>query len=455
MIDDTDDEQEKSSGFKVQLEKPKKERFKNVNNFGESEERQLFAASKTHSLQFFPPTVNDGEVVIKPPAEVFEAGVRVWQNSLVAQFLGKPLNLSTLHRLISVIWGKCGELEVNSAGENLFLIQFPSLEDRDWVLANGPWHIQNKPIILRKWQSNMQSLEFAMDSLPVWVHLRSVSLELFTSVGLSYIASALGVPLYMDSITANRQRLAYAKICVEMSAGFCVPKVIPVYLKDGSVALVGVEVPWLPPRCSRCCIFGHAENSCRVGHEPSKVWIPKGGIDTDDVKGKRVVTSKDVDIASSSMGSVLPFTGSVIGDNNGLGVTADKVVIAQGDQSAHLQGAASEIVPDAADNIVQDAMDMVVQGAARGAADYAQVQVSAIDLDVGAATHNVIGVEQENASTDEFIGVVVAPEGTCGSPKQIREAAKGVADLMQEIKIAKRNGKRGRKRGAGNNPSRS
>ncbi|KAK8522375.1 hypothetical protein V6N12_056086 [Hibiscus sabdariffa] len=160
-----------------------------------------------------------------------------------------------------------------------------------------------------------------------------------------------------------------------------------------------------------------------VGHEPSKVWIPKGGIDTDDVKGKRVVTSKDVDIASSSMGSVLPFTGSVIGDNNGLGVTADKVVIAQGDQSAHLQGAASEIVPDAADNIVQDAMDMVVQGAARGAADYAQVQVSAIDLDVGAATHNVIGVEQENASTDEFIGVVVAPEALRQNKYTIRVIA--------------------------------
>ncbi|KAK8702479.1 hypothetical protein V6N13_020833 [Hibiscus sabdariffa] len=376
--------------------------------------RQLFTASKNHSFQFFPPTVNDGEVAIKPHAEVFEAGVRVWQNTLVSQFLGKPPNLNTLRRLINVIWGKYGELEVNSA---------------------------------------------------VWVHLRSMPLELFTSVGLSYRTSALGVPLYMDSITTNRQRLAYAKVCVEMSAGVCVPKVIPVYLKDGSVALVGVEVPWLPPRCSHCCIFGHAENLCKVGHEPSKVWIPKASIATDDVvKGKRIVTSKDVDIASSSMGCVLPVAGNVTGENNGLGVTTYNVGIVldsssdQGVRDLVTQGVVlgldlaslyGEVVHDVAGSVAQGVVDKVVQGAA----DYAQVQVSAIVLDVGAATQDVVGVELANAPTD--IGVVVAFDGTDGSPKQIREVAKGVVDLVQEIKNAKRNGKKGRKKGVGNNPSHS
>ncbi|KAK8576016.1 hypothetical protein V6N12_063664 [Hibiscus sabdariffa] len=88
-------------------------------------------------------------------------------------------------------------------------------------------------------------------------------------------------------------------------------------------------------------------------------------------------------------------------------------------------------------NIVQDVMDMVVQGAEReivqGAVDYAQVQVSAIDLDVGAATHNVIGVEQENASTDEFIGVVVAPEETVDlSPPQLEEVEPNLENFREE-----------------------
>ncbi|PPD72683.1 hypothetical protein GOBAR_DD30417 [Gossypium barbadense] len=39
-----------------------------------------------------------------------------------------------------------------------------------------------------------------MDRLPVWIHLKHVPLELFTRGGLSYIASALGNPLYMDGL---------------------------------------------------------------------------------------------------------------------------------------------------------------------------------------------------------------------------------------------------------------
>ncbi|KAK8625158.1 hypothetical protein V6N13_090034 [Hibiscus sabdariffa] len=205
----------------------------------------LFAANESHSLRFFP-ALEDGEIKIKPLSEVFDAGIKVWGNSLVAQFLGKPPSSSSLVRLVNLIWGKFGEIVVNPAGENLFLFQFPSLESRDWVLANGPWHIQNKPIILRKWEPNLKSLDFSMEKLSVWVHLSGVPLELFNNVGFSYVTSALGTPLYMDGITANRQRLAYAKVCVEMSADFKIPSFISVMLRDGTYASVGVKVPWLP-----------------------------------------------------------------------------------------------------------------------------------------------------------------------------------------------------------------
>ena len=41
-----------------------------------------------------------------------------------------------------------------------------------------------------------------MERLPIWVHLGNVPLELFTLDGLSYIANAIGNPLYMDKCTA-------------------------------------------------------------------------------------------------------------------------------------------------------------------------------------------------------------------------------------------------------------
>ena len=64
----------------------------------------------------------------------------------------------------------------------------------------------------------MESLEFNFAKLPLWIQLGNIPLELFSHKGVSYIASALRNPLYMDRITTTQECLAYAKVCVEMEA---------------------------------------------------------------------------------------------------------------------------------------------------------------------------------------------------------------------------------------------
>ena len=65
-------------------------------------------------------------------------------------------------------------------------------------------------------------------------------------MGISYIASGLGNPLYIDRITANQQRLAFAKVCVEVEAAIEIPRFIEVELRDGSLVQVQVDILWMP-----------------------------------------------------------------------------------------------------------------------------------------------------------------------------------------------------------------
>ena len=118
---------------------------------------------------------------------------------------------------------------------------------------------------------------FNMSKMPMWIHLGNLPLELFTKNGLSYLASALGNPLYMDRITANQQRLAFAKICVEVDASMEIPKFIEVKRRNGSMITIFVDVPWWPSKCSHCRIFGHVDRSCpkKANIASTKVWIPK------------------------------------------------------------------------------------------------------------------------------------------------------------------------------------
>ena len=89
----------------------------------------------------------------------------------------------------------------------------------------------------------MKSLDFNMARLPVWIQLGNVPLELFTKNGLSYIASAIGNPLYMDRFIANQSRLSFAKICVEVDVLSDIPRLIDVKMRNGTLTSVSVEVP--------------------------------------------------------------------------------------------------------------------------------------------------------------------------------------------------------------------
>ena len=43
-------------------------------------------------------------------------------------------------------------------------------------------------------------------------------MEYWIEDGLSYLASAVGVPLYADSATESHRRINYARVCVELDA---------------------------------------------------------------------------------------------------------------------------------------------------------------------------------------------------------------------------------------------
>ncbi|PKI39155.1 hypothetical protein CRG98_040456 [Punica granatum] len=100
-----------------------------------------------------------------------------------------------------------------------------------------------------------------MKRMPIWVQLRKIPLQYFHPKGISYIASAIGKPLYMDRATAIRSRLDYAKVCVEVEVENEIPQFLSVDLGNGYIVEVLVDIPWMPDKCDRCKVFGHRCNN--------------------------------------------------------------------------------------------------------------------------------------------------------------------------------------------------
>ncbi|KAF5184400.1 Rna exonuclease [Thalictrum thalictroides] len=95
---------------------------------------------------------------------------------------------------------------------------------------------------------------------------------MWTKKGISFVASLIGVPLFSDVMTFKKERLEYARVCVEIG---CEHKFEPsVKLKIGeNVVTVGVEYPWKPSSCSICSRFGHKTSKCSKA--PKQVWAAR------------------------------------------------------------------------------------------------------------------------------------------------------------------------------------
>ncbi|KAL4323927.1 hypothetical protein GQ457_11G029880 [Hibiscus cannabinus] len=155
------------------------------------------------------------------------------------------------------------------------MINFPSQRVRDWVLESGPWHIQQRVIVLRKWVPRLKFDVLRLDATPIWVKLWHIPLELYSQQGLGYIASAIGKPLYSARATVLKKQLDYAKVCVEIDAKDDLPGSVMVELDDGYTEDVAVELVWSSPSCKHCTIFGHSDYKCSkiVVHVVSAVEV--------------------------------------------------------------------------------------------------------------------------------------------------------------------------------------
>ncbi|GAV70130.1 DUF4283 domain-containing protein/zf-CCHC_4 domain-containing protein, partial [Cephalotus follicularis] len=137
----------------------------------------------------------------------------------------------------------------------------------------GPWDVWGYHLVLRMWSKDMFLSLDDCKSMSVWVKLKSVPVQYWNKVGLSYIASVLGRPLHMDDNTTNKRVLAFAMVCIEMAASSSFRDSIILELEDRSTTSIGVEYPRHPAACTLCKVFDHSNKSCpRAVH---REWMPR------------------------------------------------------------------------------------------------------------------------------------------------------------------------------------
>ncbi|GJV54248.1 RNA-directed DNA polymerase, eukaryota, reverse transcriptase zinc-binding domain protein [Tanacetum coccineum] len=242
-----------------------------------------------NKLNLIPLCVKDGREVVILDEELVKEGSRKWSLTLCGHFVGYKMTYYELRYNLVRMWGKYGLKEIVTQN-GVFLFKFRESDGMEFVLENGSWMVNNKPLMVQKWDPDVVIDISEPKTLPCWIKLHNVPLEAWTSNGISAIASGLGKPLIMDKTTTKMCRggignFGYARVLVEIQADKEFKDKIETCYRNNTQRtkcskFVKVEYSWKPPKCCESKVFGHTENTCglKSGNEciaEKGVWNKK------------------------------------------------------------------------------------------------------------------------------------------------------------------------------------
>ncbi|KAL0356052.1 UNVERIFIED_CONTAM: hypothetical protein Sradi_4052100 [Sesamum radiatum] len=127
-----------------------------------------------------------------------------------------------------------------------FFIQFANCAAMEEVIDGGPWLFQGQLIVLQKWTPGLALRKHSHTKVPIWVKLRHIPIDLWTTDGLSMVARGIGRPLYPDAITKAGTRLDFARVYVMVDFNTTLPKHIVMMFpgEDGNEQPYRVDVEY-------------------------------------------------------------------------------------------------------------------------------------------------------------------------------------------------------------------
>lgn len=124
-------------------------------------------------------------------------------------------------------------------------------------MIKGPYTIRGMSMLLKEWRPGFNLKKDMLRTLPIWIKLPLLPLHLWGETILSKFWSAIGTSLVTDECAANKLRISYTRILVEVDITQKLIEEINLKDKEGKLMIQKVEYEWKPIFCEKCQIVGH------------------------------------------------------------------------------------------------------------------------------------------------------------------------------------------------------
>ncbi|XP_074305100.1 uncharacterized protein LOC141640037 [Silene latifolia] len=202
-----------------------------------------------------------------------------WQQAVMGFVVVANPPWQILEGFLKRIWNKYVIDKISFLPNGVFLARFQTEEMKQSVLGSGYFLFDNKPLIIKPWQPDLQLTKENIKAVPAWIHLQNLPLK-FWGKSLPKIANLVGQYVKSDPATEMKTRLGFARVMVELNLGQVFPKSLKFLDEKKQEVIIDIVYEWKPSLCTRCKQLGHEKDQCRKGKNvakppiPQKVWRP-------------------------------------------------------------------------------------------------------------------------------------------------------------------------------------
>ena len=83
-------------------------------------------------------------------------------------------------------------------------------------MQKGVFYFDNKPLLVKPWNQEMDIKTETITSLPIWVSLPALDINFWGMASLSKLGSILGIPIKTNEHTREKTRLSYARLLIDI-----------------------------------------------------------------------------------------------------------------------------------------------------------------------------------------------------------------------------------------------